>query len=213
MKKCVLIQANGNNERLGKFFDIPKHELFFDGKKILDHILLNCEKLNCDIFISIRENTKINSELKNFKVIECSQTFNRIDTLEQCLKQLENYDSVLVLDSDVIISYEVLKFLNGNSLAVGPYKYDGKKYGFVDVNPSFEYISGNEKENETNYITVGAYSFNKKSFLRFLNLKNNRSNESLLNYYNIEKPKIFFSNSHICLGDINCYMEAIWSSQ
>ena len=213
MKKCVLIQANGNNERLGRFFDIPKHELFFKNKRIIDQIVSNCKNLNSDIFISIRENTKLNCESKCFKIIESPQTFNRIDTLEQCLSKLHSYDSILVLDSDVIISHEVLKFLNGNSLAVGPYKYDGKKYGFIDVSPSFEYVFGNEKEKETNYITVGAYSLDRKSFSKFLSLKNNRSKESLLNYYNIEKPKIFFSNSHICLGDINSYMEAIWSSQ
>ena len=80
----------------------------------------------------------------------------------------------------------------------------------LKVDPSFNYISGNEKEKETNHITVGAYSVLYSTFLEYLNTKKNRNNESLLNYYNKHNPSnLFFSDSHTVLGDINSYMNQL----
>lgn len=209
-QSCILIQANGNNERLGKFFKQPKHELFFGKKRIIEKIIYECKKLKKDIFISLREGSEVNFNLSGCNVIRCSQTFNRIDTLEQCMPHLKSYDSILILDSDVIIKAEVLKLLKHNSIAVGQHPRDGKKYGFIDVDPSFNYITGNEKEKESSHISIGAYSVDSQLFLKYLKSKTGRENESLLNYYNKHNPSdLFFSDSHIVLGDINSYMNQL----
>jgi len=209
-KSCILIQANGNNSRLGNFFKQPKHELFFGEKRIIERIIDECKETGLDIFICLRKGIKLNFNPQGCKIIECEQTFNRIDTLDQCFKYFKDYHSILILDSDVIIKSEVLKHLKGNSIAVGSYHFDDKKYGFIEVDPSFNYISGNEKEKETNHITVGAYSVLYSTFLEYLNTKKNRNNESLLNYYNKHNPSnLFFSDSHTVLGDINSYMNQL----
>jgi hypothetical protein len=210
-KSCILIQANGNNERLGKFFSLPKHELYYNNKKIIEHIFDNCEKTGLDTYLCIKEDAKVGFNPRNHKIIKCKPTKNRIDTLDQCFHFFKKYDSVLILDSDVLINYNVLKHLNGDSIAVGIYKNDGKKYGFVNLDPLFKFISGNEKTKEHSHITIGAYSVNTKSFIEYLNAKKGRENESLLNYYNLRSPNIVFSDSHICMGDINTYMDSIWS--
>lgn len=212
MKKqsCILIQANGNNSRLGNFFKQPKHELFFGQKRIIERIIDECRETDLDIFICLRKGVSLNFNPEGCKIIECEQTFNRIDTLDQCFKYFKDYHSILILDSDVIIKSEVLKHLKGNSIAVGSYHFDDKKYGFIEVDPSFNYISGNEKEKETNHITVGAYSVLYSTFLEYLNTKKNRNNESLLNYFNINKPEsLIFSDSHVVLGDIESYMNEL----
>ena len=41
MDKCILIQANGNNLRLGRFFKQPKYELFYNNKRIIESIINN----------------------------------------------------------------------------------------------------------------------------------------------------------------------------
>lgn len=209
MDKCVLIQANGNNERLGKFFKQPKHELFYGKKKIVENIINECKSLNLDIFISLRKGKTISFDCSDCTIIECTKTYNRIDTLEQCFPRLEAYTSVLILDSDVIIKENVLKHMLGNSIAIGQYKDDGKKYGFVKVDPLFNYISGNEKLQKESHISIGAYSVNYNEFVDYLNCESNRENESLLNYYNKNKPKLIFSDNHIVLGDMHSYIEQI----
>ena len=211
-KSCVLIQANGNNERLGKFFSLPKHELYYNDQRIIDHIFNECEKIGVDIHICVREGSTIVFDPRKHKVIKCKPTKNRIDTLDQCFYFLKNYHYVTILDSDVLIKYEVLKHLSEDSMAIGPYKNDGKKYGFIKVDPLFNFISGNEKMSEESHIAIGAYSVNSKNFIKHLNTKKGRENESLLNYYNTKSPSLVFSDSHVCMGDINSYMESIWSS-
>lgn len=211
---CILIQANGNNERLGKFFKQPKHELFYGKYKIIENIINECKELNLDIFISIRKGEPVNFNCSDCTIIECTKTYNRIDTLEQCFPRLKNYSCVLILDADVIIKADVLKHMLDNSIAIGQYKDDGKKYGFVKVDPLFNYISGNEKLQKESHITIGAYSVNYNEFVNYLNSKSNRQNESLLNYYNKYKPKsLIFSDTHIVLGDIHSYINQLSNNE
>ena len=39
--KTLLIQANGNNIRLSKYFKQPKYELYYNNKRIIDTIIEN----------------------------------------------------------------------------------------------------------------------------------------------------------------------------
>jgi hypothetical protein len=209
-KICVLIQANGNNERLGKFFKQPKHELFYGKSKIIENIINECKSLDLDIFISLRKGKVIRFDYSDCTIIECTKTHNRIDTLEQCFPHLEAYSAVLILDSDVIVRANVLKHMSANSIAIGQYPKDGKKYGFVEVDPLFRYVFGNEKQKETSHITVGAYSVSYKEFTNYLTSKSDRQNESLLNYYNQHKPNnLVFSDTHLVLGDIEAYINQL----
>lgn len=211
MKKnnCILIQANGNNLRLGNFFEQPKHELFFGQKRIIERIIDECKETGLDIFICLRKGVKLNFNPQGCKIIECEQTFNRIDTLDQCFKYFKDYHSILVLDSDVIIRANVLKHMSGNSVAVGQYKNDGKKYGFIKVGPLFNYILGNEKQNQESHIAIGAYCVSYNEFVNYLASKLGRENESLLNYYNQHKPNLVFSDTHLVLGDMESYINQL----
>lgn len=211
MKKhsCILIQANGNNSRLGKFFKQPKHELFFGQKRIIERIIEECRQTKLDIFICLRKGVEPNFNTEGCEIIECEQTFNRIDTLEQCFAYFKNYESVLILDSDVIIKEGILKHMTRDSIAIGQYKYDGKKYGFVKVDPLFNYISGNEKQDQESYITIGAYCVSYNKFVNYLASKLGREDESLLNYYNQHKPNLVFSDTHLVLGDMESYINQL----
>jgi choline kinase len=206
---CILIQANGNNSRLGNFFKQPKHELFFGEKRIIERIIDECRETDLDIFICLRIGVNLNFNTEGCTIIRCEQTFNRIDTLEQCFLHFKNYDSVLILDSDVIIKANVLKRMADNCIAIGQYKNDGKKYGFVKVDPVFKYISGNEKQNQESHITIGAYCVRYNEFVKYLASKSDRQNESLLNYYNQYRPGLVFSDTHIVLGDIESYVNQL----
>jgi molybdopterin-guanine dinucleotide biosynthesis protein A len=202
---CVLIQANGDNVRLGSFFKQPKYELYYKGKKIIEHIIENAKKTGKDVYVALRKNAKINFDTENVNIIFCDKTNTRFETLKQCFNHLKHYESVIIHDCDVIIKDNILKKLNENSLVVTHYKMDGLKYGFVDLDEDFKYILGNEKKVEKNYITIGTYSVKTNDFVDFLNFNNS---DSLLEYYNTDITKsVFLSKEHINLGDIESYFK------
>jgi len=202
---CVLIQANGNNVRLGKYFKQPKYELFYKNKRIIEHIIENSVNSGCDVYLAIRKNSKIKFNTDNINIIYCEKTNTRAETLKQCFSYLTNYDSVIIHDCDVIIETEILKKLKDNSLAVTNYKFDGLKYGFIDLDSNFKYIKGNEKIKEEAYITIGAYCVSNYQFSKYLEDYNF---DTLIDYYNIiDKKNIVFSKKHINLGDINSYFD------
>jgi molybdopterin-guanine dinucleotide biosynthesis protein A len=202
---CVLIQANGDNVRLGSFFKQPKYELYYKGKKIIEHIIENAKKTGKDVYVALRKNAKINFDTENINIIFCDKTNTRFETLKQCFNHLKYYESVIIHDCDVIIKDNILKKINDNSLVVTHYKMDGLKYGFVDLDEDFKYILGNEKKVEKNYITIGAYSVKTNDFFDFLNFNNS---DSLLEYYNTDITKsVFLSKEHINLGDIESYFK------
>lgn len=202
---CVLIQANGDNVRLGSFFKQPKYELYYKGKKIIEHIIENAKKTGKHVYVALRKNAKINFDIENINIIFCDKTNTRFETLKQCFNHLKDYESVIIHDCDVIIKDNILKKLNDNSLVVTHYKMDGLKYGFVDLDEDFKYILGNEKKVEKNYITIGAYSVKTNDFVDFLNFNNS---DSLLEYYNTDITKsVFLSKEHINLGDIESYFK------
>jgi choline kinase len=204
---CVLIQANGDNIRLGKFFKQPKYELYYKNKRIIEHIIENVKQSGKDVFLAIREGSKINFNIDGIRVIYCTKTNSRFETLKQCFNVLKSYDSVTIHDCDVIIKHNILKMLKENSLVVTLYKKDGLKYGFVELDEKFDYIIGNEKIKEQDYITIGCYCVDTNQFMEFLNHMNS---DSLLEYYNSDINKsVFFSKEHINLGDIESYYQNI----
>ena len=205
--KCLLIQANGNNIRLGKFFKQPKYELYYKNSRIIENIIENSINIFDVIYVAIRKDTPINFDTSNVELIPCDQTYSRLDTLKQCFPHLLEYNSVIIHDCDTIISEKVLNKLSNDSLAITNYKLDGLKYGFVELDQNFNYIKGNEKTTEKGHITIGAYSVNTKNFNKYLE---NATKESLLEYYNQYSPKVVYSQTHTNLGDINSYMDNLW---
>lgn len=202
---CILIQANGKNVRMGNFFKQPKYELFYNQKRIIEHIIDNSNKAGYDVFVALREGSKIKFETNKVNLIFCKETQTRGETLKYCIDALSAYDSIIIHDCDVIIEDDILRSLKGNSLAVTNYKFDGLKYGFIELDRNFKYIKGNEKTKEEAYITIGAYSVVSKDFFNYL--KNNEL-DSLIDYYNhISSNDVVFSKNHINLGDINSYFE------
>ena len=60
MDKCILIQANGNNLRLGKFFRQPKYELFYKNIRIIESIIRNSLEITDNVYVAVRKNSKLN---------------------------------------------------------------------------------------------------------------------------------------------------------
>jgi hypothetical protein len=207
--KTLLIQANGNNIRLSKYFKQPKYELYYNNKRIIDTIIENGKNVVDKIYVAVRKGAPINFDTTNITLIECDYTTSRLDTLKQCFKFIpEKYKSVIIHDCDVIIDSEVLNKLQHNSLAITNYKLDGLKYGFIELDQNFKYLKGNEKETETGHISIGAYSVEGKSFYDYLKTA---TEESLLAYYNqAECVNVVYSKKHTNLGDINSYMDNLW---
>ena len=207
--KCLLIQANGNNIRLSKFFKQPKYELYYNNKRIIDTIIHNSIEVVDKIYVAVRKDTQLNFDTSKVQLIYCDQTTSRLDTLKQCYKFIPSkYTSIIIHDCDVIIEKEVLDKLEQNSLAITNYKLDGKKYGFVELDQNFNYLKGNEKETETGHISIGAYSVCGPEFNNYLK---SAVDESLLSYYNIcSNPTVVYSKQHTNLGDINSYINNLW---
>lgn len=206
--KYVLIQANGNNIRLGKYFKQPKYELFFNSKRIIDIIIENSLNTADKVYVAVRKNIPLNFDTSKVKLIFCDQTTSRLDTLKQCFPHLSQSESVIIHDCDVIIKSNVLDKLYKNSLAITNYKLDGMKYGFVELDQNFNYIQGNEKQTETGHISIGAYSVDTFEFNNYLKTA---TEESLLSYYNqYDNVKVVYSKHHINLGDINSYINNLW---
>jgi hypothetical protein len=206
--KCVLIQANGNNIRLGKYFSQPKYELFYNGERIIDTIIKSATTSADRVFVAVRNNAEIKFDCSNVVVIPCEQTTSRLDTLKQCFPYLVEYTSTIIHDCDTIIESNVLCKLEKDSVAITNYKLDGLKYGFVGLDHNFNYIKGNEKQKETGHITIGAYSVVTDSFCKYLE---EATEESLLAYYNQAKDvSVVYSKNHTNLGDINSYIDNLW---
>jgi hypothetical protein len=206
--KCLLIQANGNNIRLSKYFKQPKYELYYNNERIIDTIISNSINVVDKIYVAVRKNISLNFDTSKVKLIHCDQTVSRLDTLKQCFSYISTYDSVIIHDCDVIIESNVLEKLNNNSLAITNYKLDGKKYGFIELDQNFNYLKGNEKETETGHISIGAYSVNGFEFDKYLETA---TEESLLSYYNqCKDPSVVYSKQHTNLGDINSYINNLW---
>lgn len=206
--KCILIQANGNNIRLGRYFSQPKYELYYNSSRIIDTIVTNALISADKIFVAIREDVKIKFDSSKVTLIPCKQTTNRIDTLKQCFPYLQDFASTIIHDCDTIIEPDVLGRLEEDSVAITNYKLDGLKYGFVGLDHNFNYIKGNEKEEETGHITVGAYSVRTTLFSKYLE---SAVEESLLMYYNqCADVNVVYSKNHINLGDINSYIDNLW---
>jgi len=208
MSKCILIQANGNNIRLGKFFKQPKYELYYNNTRIIESIIKNSSSVNDNIYIALRENTNINFNTDKVKLIYCKPTTTRLETLKQCFPYLKDYNSIIIHDCDNIIETQVLRDLNHNSIAITNYKLDGLKYGFVNLDNNFNYLNGNEKQSETGHITIGAYCVDTKEYNKYLKWA---TKESMLDYYNqCKNVNVVYSNNHTNLGDINSYIENLW---
>ena len=208
MNKSILIQANGNNLRLGRFFNQPKYELYYNNTKIIESIISNSLSITENVYVAVRDNKPLNFNTSGVNLIKCKKTSTRLETLQQCFPFLDKYESVTIHDCDTIIESEVLKALELNSVAITNYKLDGLKYGFVSLDNNFNYLSGNEKEFETGHITIGAYSVKTSEFIKYMGYA---TEESLLHYYNnCNSPKVVFSKNHTNLGDINSYMKNLW---
>ena len=208
MSKCILIQANGNNIRLGKFFKQPKYELYYNNTRIIESIIKNSLSINSNVYVALRENADINFNTDKVKLIYCKPTTTRLETLKQCFPHFKNYDSVIIHDCDTIIETQVLQDLDYNSIAITNYKLDGLKYGFVNLDNNFNYLNGNEKQFETGHITIGAYCVNVKEYSKYLKWA---TKESMLDYYNqCKNVNVVYSKNHTNLGDINSYIENLW---
>lgn len=208
MDKCILIQANGNNLRLGRFFKQPKYELFYNNKRIIESIIDNSLLVTKNVYVAVRKNSKLNFNTEGVNIIYCGKTKTRLETLKQCFPHLSKYKSVIIHDCDTIIDSQVLSNLKNNNIAITNYKLDGLKYGFVNLDNKFKYLGGNEKQTETGHITIGAYSVNTKEYNNYLQWA---TKESMLDYYNqCENVDVVYSVNHTNLGDINSYIKNLW---
>lgn len=211
MRKALLIQANGNNVRLGRFFKQPKYELYYKGRRIIDHICDIAKNLvNVDVFLALREDVCFikNDNNSILKIIKCKPTYCRQDTLKNLLPFFEAYEELIIHDCDVIINADILQKLKGNSIAVSTYKNDGMRYGFIELDENFQFIKGNEKEYEADYISIGAYSVVLSQFNKYIQTA---TEESLLHYFNnATNTTVVYSKTFLNLGDIDSYIANLW---
>jgi len=211
MRKALLIQANGNNVRLGRYFKQPKYELYYNGQKIIDHICSITKTLtNVDLFLAIREDTTFKGSVDDntLKVLKCKPTYRRQDTLKDLLHVFKDYQELIIHDCDVIVNADTLEKLHGNSIAVSTYKNDGLRYGFIELDEKFQFIKGNEKEYETDYISIGAYSVILDQFNKYIETA---TEESLLHYFNsVGNTSVVYSKTFLNLGDIDSYIANLW---
>ena len=96
MNRCLLIQANGNNVRLGKYFKQPKYELYYKNNRIINTIIDNGLKITSDVYVAIRKNISLNFDTSKANLIPCDQTTSRLDTLKQCFPYLNEYLHLVV---------------------------------------------------------------------------------------------------------------------
>ena len=206
--RCLLIQANGDNVRMGKYFKQPKYELYYKNRRIIDHIIEKGSAIFDKIYVAVRKGTQINFNSSGCEIIYCERTETRVETLKQCFKEIKGFDCVIIHDCDTIIDSDVLEEMSGNSLAITHYKFDGMKYGFVEIDSKMRYLKGNEKQKIQGHITIGAYSVQTENFLDYLE---NTTDESMLSYYNTQNnSSVVYSKNHINLGDINSYTDNLW---
>lgn len=201
MNKCVLIQANGDGIRMRNYFDMPKHHLYYQGVRIIEQIIQNVEAAGLDYYIATKYDERCSD-----KAIHLQPTSNRIETLALCLDRLASYDTIIVHDCDVLFDVDIIAAMEGDMLSVAPYKGDGLKYGFIEIDNRLMYKTGNEKKTEAPYIASGLYAVKTKSIKQFIEKNKSASIESLLEYYNENKPNLFYTQRHINLGDIDSYM-------
>lgn len=197
MNKLVLITANGDGTRMRNFFRMPKHLLYYKGKRIIDTIVESCKLAKLPYKIASKHYSG-----KDYFL--CTGTRTRMETIRQCVKHVKDIDTIIIHDCDIIFPSEHLASISGNTISVSLYKGDGLKYGFVSVDEKLEYKIGNEKESQSEFITTGVYACDFKSFKEFL--IQNPNAESMLEYYNHNKPKLLYVDTYINLGDIESYM-------
>lgn len=201
MSRCLLVQANGDGIRMRKYFNIPKHQLYYHGIRIIDHIITKAKVVNIDCYIATKH-----KEHTDYNTIHLHDTKNRIETLASCLDKLAAYETIIVHDCDVLFQAEMIAAMNDDMIAVSHYKGDGMKYGFVELDKDFAYKHGNEKETATPYITAGMYAVNRERIADFIDANKKKDIQSLLEYYNVNKPKLLYTKDYLNLGDIESYM-------
>lgn len=203
MDKALLITASGDGTRMRSFFGVPKHLLYYKGKRILDKIAERGIDAGYEMHLAVQEDDNV--EHKNIKKIICGKTETRMETLMVCLPYLQRYRTVLVHDCDVLFSVRMLKLMEEDSISVSIYPKDEKKYGFVDIDEKFSYLNGNEKRKEAPLITTGLYSFGRRRMEMFFENRKHPT-DTMLDYYNLHKPELIFALDFINLGDIQSYM-------
>lgn len=203
MDKALLITASGDGTRMRDYFGIPKHLIYYNGRRIVDWISERGMQAGFEMHLALQLDDGI--EHPNLKKIICGRTESRMETLQVCLPHLQGYKTVLVHDCDVLHSANMLKMMDEDSISVSIYQKDEKKYGFVDIDEKFCYLNGNEKQKEAPLITTGLYSFGMRRMELFFQ-HNPMPTETMLDYYNLHHPELIFAKDFINLGDIQSYM-------
>jgi dTDP-glucose pyrophosphorylase len=204
LDRALLITANGDGTRMKRFFGLPKHSIFYQGKRIHELISQRGSSAGFAVYIAVQNNYEI--QTKDAGVIVCGPTQNRMETIHACLPYLERYESILVHDCDVLFEEDMLASMQDDAISVSFYRKDGKKYGFVDIDENFSYLVGNEKQREAPFITTGLYSFSRRRMELFYE-HYNKPIETMLDYYNLHRPRLLFAQDYINLGDIQSYMQ------
>jgi NDP-sugar pyrophosphorylase family protein len=188
-----------------RFFSLRKHLLYYKGTSIIEHILKNCINANVECFIVCKEDDTETRSLTD-NIIIVGKTNNRVETINKSLSYLQDrFETIIAYDCDVLFSSKIISSIDDDMITVSLYKNDGLKYGFVSVDSNLQYKHGNEKQKESEFITTGIYSFNVNRMKLFL--KENQDAESMLEYYNVNKPKLIYTSSYTNLGDIYSYFE------
>ena len=210
MKTCILILAGGLGKRMNS--PIPKvlHQL--DKYSILGTLINKIqEHFTNDIFIVVGKykyiiQKKLKEELglnqENIQYIFQKESLGTGDALKCSMKQINNYDKVVILNGDgPLISTESIKIMiESNKNLLGICKLENisptgsGRIIFNDncINKIIEEKDCSEEDKKINYINGGLYCFNIDKLKRYIHLLNNNNKQK--EYYITDLIYIFNNN-------------------
>lgn len=179
----IVITANGKGERMKGLSPLPKHELYFGDKKIIDHLL---------------------SVFPGAEVLTGKPSNSRKETLEY----IKDYKDCLIIDCDIIIP----KLLFDTSKDFLYYFTSNKdKYSSLEIDPAFEVYGANETKSISQDKSSGVYFV--KSVARLLErMGENSIAEGMIgataipenNFIRVGDPDDYYESLGIKGGSFTC---------
>lgn len=126
----VVITANGKGERMKGLSPLPKHELYFGDKKIIEHLL--------EVF-------------PDAEVLTGFKSNSRKETLER----IRGYEDCLIVDCDIIIP--VKPEISTSCDFVVYFESDKEKYSSLWIDKAGWITNAKERENISTYKSSGVY--------------------------------------------------------
>lgn len=145
----VIITANGEGSRMKGISPLPKHLLWYGGKRIVDHIR--------DAFPGLPVKVLARFDTPGHDVIRCGPTRTRKETLE-IIRGVKN---VLVCDCDIIPAFYWHRMpvvsTGFDTDAIWFFESDCEKYGGLEIDDESRLVAAKERGQGHKYRASGLY--------------------------------------------------------